>query len=158
MPVPSAISKAQATGTGCVISIGGPTGGTDTFVAIGEILTAKLAGAKRGVVTTTSFDSNGVASKLGTVLDSGNATLTTTRVSSDLGQLAVIAAFNAQPSVPYDFKIVLPLAPGQLATGDTVTFSAVVSAAGDFDMDISKQSENSFTLDISGPKGFTAGA
>jgi hypothetical protein len=155
----SAVSKAQAAGTGAVISIGGVTGvGTDTFVPIGEVLTAKFAGAKRGVVTTTSFDSGGVASKLGTVLDSGNATLTTTRISGDAGQMAVLAAFNAQPSVAYDFKVVLPLAPGQLATGDTITFSAVVSAAGDFDIDISKQSENSFTLDISGPKGFTAGA
>lgn len=153
-----AISKAQAAGTGAVISIGGVTGGTDTFVPIGEVLTAKLAGAKRGIVTTTSFDSGGVASKLGTILDSGNATLTTTRVSSDLGQLAVIAAFNAQPAAAYDFKIVLPLAPGQLTTGDTIAFSAIVSAAGDFDIDISKQSEYTFTLDISGAKTFTAGA
>jgi hypothetical protein len=157
MPV-SAVSKAQATGIGAVVSIGGITGGTDTFVVIGEVTTAKLAGAKRGIVTTTSFDSGGVASKLGTVLDSGQVTLTTTRVSSDAGQLAVIAAFNTQPAAAYDFKIVLPLAPGQLTTGDTITFSAVVSAAGDFDIDISKQSEYTFTLDISGQKGFTAGA
>ena len=157
MPV-SPISKASVTGLGAVISIGSVTGQTDTFVAIGEVTDAKFSGAKRAIVTTTSFDSADVATKLGTILDSGTVTLTTTRVSSDAGQVAVLAAFNAQPSNAYDFKVVLPLAPGQTTIGDTITFSAVVSAAGDFDIDISKQSEYTFTLEISGAKSVTFGS
>jgi hypothetical protein len=156
--MPSAVSKAQAAGIGAVISIGNITGTTDTFVAIGEVVDAKFSGAKRAIVTTTSFDSAGVASKLGTILDSGTVTLTTTRVSSDAGQVAVLAAFNAQPSNAYDFKVVLPLAPGQVSIGDTLTFSAVISAAGDFDIDISKQAEYTFTVEISGAKTLVVGS
>lgn len=156
--MPSPVSKAQAAGIGAVISIGSVTGVTDVYTAIGEITDAKFSGAKRAIVTTTSFDSAGVASKLGTILDSGSVTITTTRVSSDAGQVAVLAAFNAQPANAYDFKVVLPLAPGQTTIGDSITFSAIVSAAGDFDIDISKQAEYTFTLEITGAKTLAVGS
>jgi len=151
-------SKAQAAGTGCVVSIGGPTGGTDVFVAIGEVQTLKFGGAKRGVIDVTNFDSGGVAQKLGTILDSGQVSMSVVRVSADAGQTAVVAAFNAQPAVPYDFKVVLPLAPGQTTTGDTITFSAIVASAGDFDVDINKEALFDFTLDITGAKTVVEGS
>jgi hypothetical protein len=153
-------SKAQAPGTGCVVSIGGVTGGTDTFVAVGEVSNAKFSGAKRGVIEVTNFDSGGIAQKLGTVLDSGQVHLSVVRVPNDPGQLAVIAAFNAQPAVAYDFKVVLPInaADGQVTTGDTITFSAIVSSAGDFDIEISKEATFDFVLDITGAKTYVAGA
>ena len=158
--MPTTGSKAQATGTGAVISIGGVTGavGTETFTTIAEVSDAKLSGRKLATVSTTSFDSNGVARKLATILDYGQVTLTCLRIPNDPGQTAVIAANAAR--VAYDFKIQLPIdtKAGQTTAGDLITFSALVTEAGDFDISISKASEFTFTLDIDGAYVVTAGS
>ncbi len=146
--MPTQTANPAQTGAGAVISIGGVTGGTSTFVPIGEIISAKQQGMKRAVTPTTNLTSGQVARKLGTVLDNGTITITVTRVSSDAGQAAVQAALLAGSA--YDFKIVLPIAPGQTTTGDTITFSAIVTEAGNFDIDISKAVESTITLDIDG--------
>lgn len=143
-------SAAQVSGIGAVISIGGPTGvsGTETFTPIGAVSNFKNTGRKRSVTTTTNFGSLGIVQKLGTVLDLGQATFTVFRVSNDPGQMAVIAA-NLSPAA-YDFKLQMPINPliGQSTAGDLITFSGVVTEAGDFDVDISKASEFTVTVDV----------
>lgn len=155
-------SKGQVAGNGSTISIGLATGstGTETFAAIGEILTAKRSGLKRGTTLATSFQSNNRARKLATVLDEGQWDFTCVRISNDAGQLALIAAAYAEPPVAYDFEVQLPTNPkaGQTSTGDLFAFSALVSVPGTFDVDLEKMSEFSFTLDIDGSVTKTAGS
>jgi hypothetical protein len=143
-------SAAQVSGTGAVISIGGPTGasGTETFTAIGAVSNFKNTGRKRAVTSTTNFGSLGIAQKLGTILDLGQATFTVFRISNDPGQMAVIAA-NLSPAA-YDFELQMPVNPliGQTTTGDLIKFSGIVTEAGDFDVDISKASEFTVTVDV----------
>jgi hypothetical protein len=142
-------SAAQVAGIGAVVSIGGTTGGTaTTFTPIGAVSNFKNTGRKRSVTNTTTFGSLGIAQKLGGVLDLGQCTFTVFRVSNDPGQMAVIAA-NLQP-VAYNFEIQLPVNPliGQTTTGDLVTFSGIVTEAGDFDVDVDKASEFTVTVDV----------
>jgi hypothetical protein len=158
MPSNNVPSKAQAVGTGSVLSIGGPTGGTDAFVPVGEVSDAKLSGRKLATTATTNFDSAGIARKLSTILDFGQFTCTVMRVSNDAGQLAVIAA-NAAGGA-FDFKVQLPVNPkaAQTTIGDLITFSAIVTEAGDFDLSLTKQADFTFTLDIDGPYTIAAGS
>ena len=155
----NATTKAQATAVGTVIEIGGVTGstGTETFTPIGAITTAKVSGLKVGVTDASTFLAN-VKRKLGTLVDYGTVTLTTLRVSNDAGQAAVVAA--AATAQLYDFKIQLPVngAAGQTTTGDLIAFSAIVTEAGGFDLDLNKQPDYTFTLEIDGAWTVTEGA
>ncbi len=155
-----AATKAQVTATGVVISIGGVTGagGSEVFNPIGEITgTAKVGGLKNNVIDVSTFGAN-VKRKLGGMVDYGQVTFTTLRVSNDVGQAALVAA--AATGSLYDFKIQLaPNTPaGQTSVGDLIAFSAIVTEAGGFDMDMSKASEYSFTLDIDGVWTITEGS
>jgi hypothetical protein len=156
-------SKAQAVGTGAVISIGSLTGttgstGTETFTVIGEVSDGKFSGRKRSTTSVTNFDSAGIARKLDTIVDYGQMTMTVTRVSNDPGQLAVIVA-NAAGGA-YDFTVQLEpnVLAGQVAKGDLITFSGIVTDAGDFDLSLTKQADFSFSIDIDGPYTVTAGS
>jgi hypothetical protein len=155
-----AATKAQVAAFGAVISIGGVTGatGTETFTPIGEIVgTAKVSGMKFASADVSTFASN-VKRKVGTMVDYGTVTFTTLRVSTDAGQAAVVAA--CATGQLYDFKIQLVPngAAGQVTTGDLIAFSALVTEAGGFDLDMNKASEYSFTLDIDGVWTVTEGA
>lgn len=143
-------TKGQMAGIGAVVSIGALTGsGTETYQAIGEVTDAKFAGRKRDVQDATSFGSGGIKRKLSALLDYGQATLTVIRVSSDLGQQAVVAA-NAAGGA-WDFQFQLPPNPeaGQTTAGDLITCSAIVTGV-DFDISLTKASEWTFTLDFDG--------
>jgi hypothetical protein len=151
-------TKGQVAGIGAVISIGAATGaGTETFVVIGEPTDAKFGGRKLGVIDATSFASGGAKRKLGSILDYGQLTVTSFRIPSDPGQVAVAAANVA--AVAYDFTVQLPKDPhaGQVATGDLIAFSALVSDCN-FDVALTKESEFSFTLDIDGAYVVTPGS
>jgi hypothetical protein len=154
MPTPS---KAQILGSGCVLSIGNITGGTDTYVPIGEVQEFKFNAIKRSTTTNTNFDSGNTVQKLGTLLDFGTFTATYNRVSNNAGQLAAIAA-NANGAA-YDFKLQLipnTLA-GQVTTGDSYVMSGIVTEAGAFDGSQSKVSTGTLTIDLNSVV-FTAGA
>jgi len=154
-----AISKAQSTAVGTIISIGGVTGatGTETFTPVGSITNAKVSGLKIATTDVSTFLAN-VKRKLGTIVDYGTVTFTTLRVSNDAGQAAVIAA--AATAQNYDFKIQLEpnSAASQTTIGDLITFSALVSEAGGFDLDLNKQPDYSFTLEIDGAWVVTEGS
>jgi hypothetical protein len=160
MTYPAGTSLAQPSGVGAVVSIGGVTGasGTETFTVIGEVADAKFSGRKLATSSTTNFDSLGYARKVGTILDFGQFTCTVERVGNDAGQLALIAA-NAS-RVAYDFKVQLPINPkiGQTTTGDLITFSGLVTEAGDFDISLTKASEYTFTIEIDGAYTVVAGS
>jgi hypothetical protein len=143
-------SAAQVFGTGAVVSIGGPTGvtGSEVFITLGEIKDASLSGRKTAVTMATSFDSLGVAQKLGTITDLGTATFKYNFVGNDAGQLAVVAAQLTRQA--YDFKIqVKPNALiGQVSTGTLFSFSGIITESGGVDFSIDKVSEATFTLDL----------
>lgn len=150
-------SKATVSGIGAILSIGAITGstGTETFTPLGEIMDYKHSGVKRGTVMTTNFNSGGVASKLGTILDWGQITLTVNRVSSDAGYTAVRAAL-VQGGI-YDFQFQFPEENGQTTKGDLQTFSAIVTGF-DLDVALEKQDQVNITLDITGVVSETVGS
>jgi hypothetical protein len=155
-PVPS---KAQVLGAGCTLSIGSITGttGTETFTPLGELTDFKFASIKRSTTTNTNFSSGQTVQKLGTLLDFGSLTGTYNRVSTDAGQLALIAA-NANGAA-YDFELQLepnPLA-GQTTTGDLYKVSGIVTEAGAFDLSQTKVSSCTFTIELNSV-AFTAGS
>ena len=96
--------------------------------------------------------------KLDTIIDYGQFTCTVLRVSNNAGQIAIVNA-NAVGG-NWDFKVQLPINTkiGQTTTGDLVTFSGIVTEAGDFDLSVTKASEYTFTVDIDGAYIVTAGS
>jgi hypothetical protein len=160
MSYPAGTALAQAAGTGSVVSIGGVTGvtGSETFTVIGEVSDAKFTGRKRGTTSVTNFASLGIARKLDTTVDYGQFTCTVLRVGNDAGQTAIINA-NAVGGT-WDFKVQLPINAkiGHATTGDLITFSGIVTEAGDFDISLSKASEFTFTVDIDGAYNVVAGS
>lgn len=154
-PVPS---KAQVLGAGCILNILGKTGVTPagTPVPIGELSDFKFGGFKRATTPNTNFDSGDTVQKLGTTLDYGTLTGTYNRVSSNAGQLALIAALK--DGAAYDFTLVLEpnLLTGQ-TSGDSYAISGIVTEAGAFDLSQTKVSSAPFTLDLNSVV-FTAGA
>jgi hypothetical protein len=151
-------SKSVVLGAGTVLSIGGLTGatGTETFVAIGEISDAKFDGFKRATTKSDNFDSGTISQYLPTMLDYSTFTGTYNRISTNAGQLAMIAALQNGGS--YDFKLQLTVEPllSQTTTGDLITFSAIVTEAGSFDLSMTKVSSCSFSLQLNSYL-FTAG-
>jgi hypothetical protein len=154
-------SKSAVLGAGTILTIGGVTGatGTETFIPIGELTDFKFDGFKRETAQNTNFDSGQVRTDLGTILDYGTLTGTYNRVSSNAGQLALIAALQATGGNAYDFKLQLPVNPlqSQLATGDSYLISGIVTEAGSFDISQTKVSTSSFSIKINS-LAFTAGA
>jgi hypothetical protein len=152
-------SKAQVLGAGCTLTIGGLTGvtGSETFLPIGELTDFKFDAIKRATTTNTNFDSGQTVQYLGTTLDYGSLSGTYNRVSTNTGQLALIAA-NAQGGA-YDFKLQLepnPLA-GQTTTGDLYTLTGIVTEAGAFDLSQTKVAACTFSIQLNGVL-FTAGS
>jgi hypothetical protein len=157
--MPTVASKAVSSGAlGTVCSIGSVTGGTDTFTPMGSIMDFKPSGRKRNVIDVTTFDSLGVARKLGTVLEGGDITLSFQAVPNDPGQLAAYAAFVDGEA--YDFKIQLPVnkKAGQTTTGNSYTFSAIVSQCEMPSVSVTKEDEFSMTLTLDGDYTTTQGS
>lgn len=151
-------SKAISSGAlGASLSIGGVTGGTDTFVAIGELNDITPSGRKLDVIKVSQFGST-TYGKIGTILDAGQLTCKLNFVPSDAGQLAVLAAANAR--VPYDFQLQMPpnAKAGQTTKGNLYAFSALVSDYSGPAIATTKADELSFTLDIDGDWTVTPGS
>jgi len=159
--MPTVASKAAVLGSGSILSIGGVTGatGTETYLPIGELTDFKFDGFKRDTAQNTNFDSGQVRQDLGTILDYGSLSGTYNRVSSNAGQLALIAALQTSAGSPYDFKLVLPInaAEGQTTTGDTYAMSGIVTEAGAFDLSQTKVSTSTFSIKLNSVT-FTAGS
>jgi hypothetical protein len=153
--MPVTLSKAQVAKT-TSISIG--SGGTgETFTPIGEIKNIDFSGFKNGVVDVTNMTtSNGVAQKLATILDYGQVKVTANRVSSDAGQAAVLAAMISGALT--DFKVTVPMAPGETTQGDVYVLSGIVAEFMPGSFTTNKEVEIQFTIDISGVAVLTVGS
>jgi hypothetical protein len=153
-------NKAQIGGLS-VLSIGGITGvtGTETFSVIGDFISLSLDGGSRTVLDVTTMTST-FKEKLGALADYGNGTLMANRLptASDVGQTALYTAWGGGQA--YDFKIILPpnKPAGQVTTGDTALFSAIISSGPKMDFSPDKAIQVEFTVDISGPVTWTAGS
>ena len=145
-------SQAQS-GNQAIFSI--KTGGS-TFTPIYEITEASQSGKTNKTADVTNLNSSG-EEFLATLLSPGTFDLTMNRLSSDPGQAAVLASFDAKTVV--DYKITLPLAPGQSVGGDTITFSALVEEFEDvLSMSSTKQVVTKAKLKVSGSVTLTAGS
>ncbi|MGF7180388.1 hypothetical protein [Tunturiibacter psychrotolerans] len=159
--MPTVASKAAVLGAGTVLSIGGVTGatGTETFLPVGELTDIKFDGFKRETAQNTNFDSGQIRQDLGTILDYGSISGTYNRVSTNTGQLAMIAALQSTGGNAYDFKLQLPVNAllAQTTTGDLYTISGIVTEAGAFDLSQTKVSTSNFSIKINSFT-FTAGS
>lgn len=151
-------SKSQV-GLGSVISLGGVTGatGTETYIVLGEPLSAEWSSPKRDVIDVSNISTNWKAF-LGGQIDPGTLSLEFNRVSNDPGQLALSAAQAA--GVPYDLKVALPInaLTGQSTTGDTYVYSVIVTETDGWSISTSKQVTYKASLKITGQPVFTPGS
>ena len=117
------------TGTKTTLSIGSG-GGSETFTVVAQIKTFSFAGQTWTFDETTALDSpafgdGGVLKQYrGTEFDPGTMALGGVYAPSDAGQLALTAAFRT--GLLTDFKLTLPLGPGQTVSGNVFAFSAYV--------------------------------
>jgi hypothetical protein len=150
-------SKASSLAIGTTVSIGFPTGYpgmSETFTPVGEVTTAKFSGIKVPTVDVSNF-ATPAKRKMATLPDYGTFTFTVLQVPNDAGQAAMLAA--AASTVPYDFQIQLPVdeevyeySSPPVTTGTMIAFSGIVTEAGGFDIDLTKASEISYTVEIDG--------
>lgn len=120
-------------GLGIVLSIG-TLGGTPTYTAIGGNTKITPPEPKWGTEDITTIGQATPGKQfIKSLLDQGEASAEGFWESADAGQIAVYAAFlapsNQAGGANYPFKLVLPinLAGGQTTTGDTATFSGLVT-------------------------------
>jgi predicted secreted protein len=144
-------SKAR-TALGVVLSISA-TG--ETFVPIAEIQSVKQSGRKAETEDVTSFDSTR-REYITTIADDGEFDLAGIYVPGDVGQVALEAAFTA--ATAKDFKVVLPKTSAQTVTGDTITFTAVITELNNLDLDPTKAMKFSSKLKVTGAISIVLGS
>lgn len=131
--------------------------GSPTYTAIGEINEVEFSGSKGSVVKVTNMQST-AQEKVGTIPDLGQIKITANRVSTDAGQLAMIAAFQSFGT--YLFEVQEPILPalGQTTAGNLYKFAGIVSDGPTFTLSPEKPSTVTFTIEITGAITFTAGS
>lgn len=139
-------TKAQ-TGLGSTLSIGSPA------VLIGEVRSTAIS-ASLGTVDVSNYQSL-AREWIATLKDNGSCKITGSRVSSDLGQLAVEAAFNSGLIQP--FTLVLDKTPAQETSGDTYQFNAIVEERA-FTVAADKEVDYQLSLKISNGMTLVQGA
>lgn len=148
-------SKAQS-GRGTQLSIGGVTGAAPgTFTLVGEVKTSGISGAQWETTDVSNFESGADQEFISTMRNNGELSVGGNRISGDAGQVAVEAAFASGSK--YDWKLVLPLAPGQTTTGDTYTFSALV-VSREIPIETTKEVGWNLKLKISGAVTLVTGS
>jgi hypothetical protein len=114
-------------GLGLKFNINTGTASAPTWLLVGEGLTSDPA-PKMETEDATSFDSLG-REFIATIPDGGDLKFSCNRVTTDLGQAAMVAhgPMGASAGVLMPFEIVAPLATGQTTTGDTWSFMGIVT-------------------------------
>lgn len=114
------------TGRGTVLSMGASP--ASSFTAVAQVKTFQFSngGGKWSYEDITNSGSPAVGpgvlkENIPTEVDPGEFNIGGVVLPSDAGQLMLATAFNA--GVLYDFKLQLPLGPGQTTTGNLLTFS-----------------------------------
>jgi hypothetical protein len=156
----SYIDSQSYQGIGAQLSIGSVVGGSGSnFTAVFELTDQALPEGNWDKLNVSNFNSVGKAKEYRKgMVDYGEIKLKGNSIPGDPGQLAMAAAF-ADPSNPYQFKLQMPVAPGQATEGVLFAFSAMVmgwSEASTLQPD--KTVECTATLQITGPLNRTAGS
>jgi hypothetical protein len=150
-------------GAGTVLSIGGVTDGstTETFTEILQVKTPNFSGAEATYdkITNLSSPKSGKAvvdELMPTTISSGTLELEGIYLPTDAGQAALNTAFATQDA--YDFKVTLPVGPGQSTTGNVYSFSAYVKSPLLPIISVDKATTFKTTLQITGIITLTLGA
>jgi len=162
--IPVGTTIISGSGTSYVMSApASTTGSTGTltftinFTPIFELTNQPFKPQEYDKLEVTNFNSTAKEYIKG-MSDSGTVPIEGNTVWNDPGQIALAAAYN-DASNAYQFKLQLPKAQGQSATGDSYTFNALVMSytpLGEFDpkKTISIKGE----IQITGPITYTAGS
>jgi len=130
--------------------------GSSTFTNIFEITEASQSGKTNKTADVTNLNSTG-EEFIATLLSPGTIDLTMNRVSTDPGQIAVKASFDAKTVVQY--QVTLPELASQTVAGDVITFHALVEEFEDISsVSSTKQLVTKVKLKITGPVVMTAGS
>lgn len=145
-------------GKGTVFSIQTSAAGVTPIVysPVAEIKTLDNTGSKNDLEEVTNFDSEGRFKEyIVTLADAGDLSIAGNYITSDAGQAAFRAAFNAGTVLSY--TIVLPLQSGQSTSGEKWTFNGIVS---ELDNNVSYDKALTFSakVKITGPITVTPGA
>jgi hypothetical protein len=138
-------TKAQS-GLGSLVKIGA--------VTIGEIQSIKQSGCKWDTEEATNLAST-AKEFVPTIIDWGEFQVSAKRVSTDAGQLAVVAAFGTGASSA--FSVTLLKEAGQVTTGDIYTFNGIVTELS-IAVDATKLTPLEFKIKVSGAVTFVEGA
>jgi hypothetical protein len=143
------------TGAGAQLSVNTSSTSTPSYTVINEVMEANLTGRTAKTVDVTNFSSLKTAEFIAVLVDPGSVDLKISYVSADPGQIQLLTSFNGLTKTL--FKLVLPLGVGQTVSGDSYTFSALVTDYS-FDVDPQKQILISSKLKISGALTFVEGS
>lgn len=150
------LSAQPQIGLGTLLSIG-TLGGSPTFVAIGGSTKLTPPKPKWGTEDITTINQTSLGRQfIKTLIDQGEASGSGFWESADAGQIALQAAFlapsNTANGANYPFKLVLlpNLSGGQVTTGDTFTFSGLVTDFHVGEADPGKPIPYEFTIKING--------
>lgn len=140
-------TKAQD-GGGTVLAIGG------TPTTIGEIQSIKQSGSKWDVEDATNLAST-AKEFVATIQDWGEFAVECKRVSTDAGQVLVVAAFGTGAATA--FTLTLPKLATQTVAGDKYTFNGIVTEL-DLSVDVNKLTPLSFKVKVSGSVTYAEGS
>lgn len=127
------------TGRGTVLSMG--VSPATTFTPVAQVKTFQLNGQKWTFDDITNANSPAVGpglqkESIPSEVDPGELAIGGVYLPSDPGQEMLTAAFNA--GVLYDFKLQLPLGPGQATAGNLIAFSGYLEDPGMPDVQFDK--------------------
>jgi hypothetical protein len=142
-------SKGQV-GLGTILSIG------STPTVVGEVKSLKLNGRKWDTDDSTNMQS--LAKEfISTIQDPGEWDIDFTRVSNDVGQIALEAAFASGAITTFTIQLPVNTKAGQSTTGDKFAFNALVTEVP-YNFETTKIDSGSCKLKMSGPMTITVGS
>jgi hypothetical protein len=151
-------------GMGATLSIGTQTD-TPTYTVINGVKKVSPPKPKWGTEDVTTLNTASATRVfIKTLLDPGEVTIDGEWQSADPGQVALSAALNSLSIATYGqvfpFKLALPpdLVGGQVTTGDTVTFNALVTDWAVGEVEVDKVVTFASSLKITGPITYVEGA
>lgn len=145
-------------GKGAELSIGPAVGATGTiaYILIGELDDSTPTGRQWATEDVTNFQSPVDDEFKKTTRNPGEWDMTGNRIADDAGQLALEAAMDSLDN--FMFKMVFPLAEGQVTTGETWLFNAAVISVDPSKITPKDVIKFAAKLKLSGSRTITAGA
>jgi len=155
VPATSITISANATASGSLIALTFAVG----YVPIFELKTSDPGKAMFDKEDTSNFNSLTDKEYLKLMRDNGAPKFSGNRVGNDVGQLALIAAFNDGDNA-YMFQVTLPKNTkiGQTVVGDIETWDALVMGASYGPVETNKSIPVEVDLQITGPRTIVAGS